>query len=127
MEKIHARSLWKLPFHPNKSKAEQTEKSTILFGSVRQERTQGKSLPLRLANHTGKSGSCSLTDQRLLSRNCQRHQCQSRKISTVMDELPEAECRQVRALKITEGPRQREGLQYCEIYLKELEVPTVNI
>ena len=44
-----------------------------------------------------------------------------------MGELPKAKFRQVqvRALKTPGGPSHREGLQYCESWLKELDqIPT---
>lgn len=96
-------------------------KSTILLGSRRVRRAQGKPLSPRLERQTGEQREAwftGLSERRPTRRNCFWNQYQGRKISTVTDKLLQAHCGQVWELK-TSG-------EYCEIKLQELnQIPTV--
>lgn len=50
---------WKLPLYPSTSKDKQTEKSTLLR-SIREMRSQGKLLPLKLERSAGEYGESQL-------------------------------------------------------------------
>ena len=93
-----------------------TEKSTNLFGFVRQGNTRHIAAPK--TGDTGDTENHKLSEKKPISRNFHRNQCWGRKTCTIVDELLDAECGQLR-IKNSRDLSHGGSPHFFEFYLKE--------